>query len=126
MRKYKKASDHMIARARELRQGSTRSERMLWSGLRSRRSAGLRFRRQQPLGRYVADFFCAAAKVVVELDGGSHDRRGPEDRERERYLEQQGLAVLRFPDEQVLVNPNEVVAEIVRVCKLRLQAHPLP
>ena len=114
--------DHMVARARELRRTATNAERLLWGHLRNRGCGGLRFRRQQPLGPFVADFYCAAAGVVVELDGSIHAGREEEDRLRQEYIERQGLKVARFTNEQVMENLEAVVEEIARVCTATLPA----
>src|SRR5271167_1014771 len=82
--------------ARRLRRNATIPERILWNRLRGGGLAGLKFRRQQPIGPYIVDFFCHEAGLVVEVDGRSHDERGNEDARREAFLrEQQQLQVLR-------------------------------
>ena len=84
--------------ARRLRREMTAAEAMVWRALRGSRLAGLKFRRQVPIGPYVADFLCHEAKIIVEVDGPSHD--DPEqsllDRERDAWLESRGFRVLRF------------------------------
>ena len=117
-RKNPRASEHMIARARELRRESTFPERLLWSRLRNGRCAELKFRRQQPLGPYVVDYFCASARMVVELDGHSHEERDAQDEKRQEYLEQQGLRVIRFSNDEVLANLDGVVEAIATACTL--------
>jgi very-short-patch-repair endonuclease len=109
-------SDHMIARGRQLRRDSTFPERLLWGQLRDRRCANLKFRRQQPFGPYVADFFCESPRVVVELDGRSHEGRQAYDAERQQYLERQGLKVIRFTNDAVLTNLSGVVEAIAAAC----------
>ena len=86
--------------ARELRHDMTKHERILWSELRAKRFAGVRFRRQQPLGPYVIDFYCASAKLIVELDGGHHteSRRLSYESARTGWLESRGFQVLKFPN----------------------------
>ncbi|HEY0282093.1 MAG TPA: endonuclease domain-containing protein [Rhizomicrobium sp.] len=97
--------------ASELRNSATDAERKLWSKLRSKQFAGLRFRRQQPIGPYIADFYCSAAKLVVELDGDQHgdDRHVQYDAVRTRWLSTQGYRVLRFPNGEFLRNPQAVL-----------------
>ena len=109
-------SEHMIARARQLRRESTLVEQLLWGLLRDRRCAGLKFRRQQPVGPFVADFFCASARLVVELDGSIHEGQEAADEERQKYLEKQGLKVIRFTNESVLANLEAVAEEIAGAC----------
>ena len=115
-RKNPQESEHMIARSRRLRRESTFPERLLWSRLRGGRCRGLKFRRQQPMGPYVVDFFCASVRVVVELDGRSHDERTAEDRERQDYLERQGLRVIRFANDHLLADLDGVVEAIGATC----------
>jgi very-short-patch-repair endonuclease len=105
--------------ARQLRRIPTPAEALLWERLRGHRGGGFKFRRQQPLGPYIADFFCARAKLVVEVDGAIHGQREDYDLERTARLEAGGLRVLRFPNGAVLAAPDRVVAEIVRVCRER-------
>ena len=89
------------SRARSLRQNQTKSEGLLWSILRAKQLCGLKFRRQHPIGPFVADFVCVAKKLVVEVDGGYHDHTANKDRSREAYLRNQGWEVIRFTDEEV-------------------------
>jgi len=116
-RKRPPATEHMIARSRQLRQDMTFPERLLWSRLRDCRLAGLRFRRQHPVGPYVTDYYCPSAKLVVELDGRSHDGQAAQDRQRQDYLERQGLRVIRFSNDKVLNNLTGVLEAIARACK---------
>ena len=102
----------MIGRARTLRRKSTFPERLVWSRLRDRRCYGLKFRRQHPIGRFVADFFCETAGVVVELDGRSHADQAKYDWIRQQWLEQQGLRVLRFPHARVLEDLHDLIESI--------------
>ncbi len=83
--------------ARQLRLSATEAERKLWSCLRDKRLLGLRFRRQQPIGPYIADFYCSAAKLIIELDGSQHaNGQAQYDLYRTRWLEARGYKVLRF------------------------------
>ena len=103
------------SRARELRRNQTRAEARLWSALRNRQVAGLKFRRQVPLGPYVVDFFCLSASLVVEVDGGQHgapDGRS-QDARRTCWLEAQGYRVMRFWNNEVLENLEGVLALIL-------------
>lgn len=79
------ASEHMIKRARALRKELSRPERILWNMVRNRALDELKFRRQQPIGPYVADYYCEEAKLVVELDGISHDEQEEYDQARDAY-----------------------------------------
>jgi very-short-patch-repair endonuclease len=88
---------------RELRQTETNTERLLWNALRNRQLAGKRFCRQQSIGTYVVDFYCAEANLVVELDGSVHDTPEAQryDREREDVICDLGLTMLRFRNDDV-------------------------
>lgn len=84
-------------RARTLRQEATRSERILWEALRGRSLDGRRFRRQQPIGPFIVDFFCPSERLVVEVDGPVHVAQQDADQERQEQIEQAGYRVLRLP-----------------------------
>ena len=88
--------------ARALRRCQTPAEQILWQHLRAGRLDGHRFRRQQPVGPYIADFYCAAARLIVELDGPIHDRQVEYDRERDAYLAAHDLRILRFTNDAIL------------------------
>lgn len=115
-RKRQPASERMIDRGRELRQKMTFPERLLWSKLRDHRLGGLKFRRQHPIGPYVADYYCHEASLVIELDGRSHIGQGVEDRQRQDYLEGQGLRVIRFSNDKVIYDLAGVLKDISRAC----------
>ncbi|MBI3918460.1 MAG: endonuclease domain-containing protein [Betaproteobacteria bacterium] len=109
--------------ARALRNDATDVERHLWRWLRRRQLSGFRFRRQVPIGPYVADFACLEAKVVVEVDGGQHLDRRETDQRRDREIRNRGFQVLRFWDNQVLRETQAVVEEIMRAVE-RHRPHP--
>jgi very-short-patch-repair endonuclease len=109
------ASKHMIDRARSLRQQETPPENLLWLALRNGQIGGLKFRRQHPIGPYVADFFCHSIKLVVELDGMSHSDKKSQDAEKSKYLESQGYQVLRITNEDVIRDLDAVTREIARL-----------
>lgn len=108
-------------RARALRRDSTEAERKLWSLLRSRRLSAYKFRRQFPIGPYIADFACFAHRLVVELDGGQHASAVAYDEARTRCLAAQGWCVRRFWNNDVLANPEGVLTTI-----LAALTNPLP
>ncbi len=87
----------------------TDAETRLWYYLRARCLNGWKFRRQVPLGDYVADFLCEEARIIVEIDGGQHAEREEADRERTRWLERQGYRVVRFWNNEVLENMDGVL-----------------
>ena len=99
-------------RARELRKNPTEAEHMLWRHLRLRQLGGCKFRRQQPIGKYIVDFVCFEKRLIVEVDGGQHSGNINYDSERDAWLEKQGFSVLRFWDNQVL-KEMEAVEEVI-------------
>ena len=101
-------------RSQELRKNMTDAERLLWSRLRMKQLGGLMFSRQKPLGEYIADFYCHKAKLVIEVDGGQHFSGSSieYDRIRDEFLENMGLTVLRFTNNDVM-NNIEGVVEII-------------
>jgi very-short-patch-repair endonuclease len=111
----KSASEHMRARARQLRRSATFPERVLWGLLRDRRLSGVKLRRQHAVGPYVVDFYCSSHRLIVELDGRSHDDRGLEDRQRQEYLESvAGLKVFRVGNDDILDDRESVVLGLLR------------
>ena len=98
-------------RAKDLRRGMTQPERMLWTMLR-RNQLGLHFRRQHPLGPYILDFYCAAAKLCVEVDGPVHEGRESRDAYRTRRLAEDGVRVIRFTVDDLERRPAWVIGEI--------------
>jgi very-short-patch-repair endonuclease len=104
-------------RARELRRVQTPAERSLWSHLRDRQLEGLKFRRQQPLGNFIVDFFCSSARLVVEIDGDSHAGLVEYDHDRTVWLESQGYEVIRFTNREVRENLTGVLEAILEKCK---------
>src|SRR5215470_13854514 len=120
MKKYPMGGAH--ERARALRREMTVAETKLWRMLRSRQIEGYRFRRQVPLGRYIADFVCHEARLIVELDGGQHDSLSQQEADRSRFLQSEGYRVLRFWNDEVLANPE---GDAMIVENLR-RPHPHP
>ncbi len=104
-------------RARELRQNMTPAEAVLWQALRANRLGGIHFRRQQIIAGFIVDFYCHAASLVIEVDGGIHLQQVETDRERERILVERGLRVLRFQNEQVLNDLAGVLTHILAACQ---------
>ena len=97
-----------------MRKRPTRAEKELWQYLRGKRMRGFRFRRQQPIDRYIVDFYCRQARIVVEVGGASHDstEAAEYDEQRTKFLNEQGLAVLRFSNEQVIYETDSVLNTI--------------
>lgn len=110
-----------VDRARRLRVSQTDTEQKLWRHLRNRQLQGWKFRRQHEIDRYIADFACPDAGLVVELDGGQPDEQVAYDETRTRKLQGMGYRVLRFWDNDVLTNIEGVLAVI-----LEASASPAP
>ena len=102
--------------ARNLRREQTDVERKLWSALRDRRVSGFKFRRQQPIGAYIADFVCFEAKLIVELDGSQHgaSENSAAELARTKFLEGEGFRVLRFWNHEVNQNFEGVLDATLR------------
>src|SRR5690606_1104981 len=98
--------------ARQLRRTMTDAEKLLWRHLRDRQLAGKKFRRQQPLGPYVLDFVHFDSRVVVEADGSQHSE-SEYDVQRDTWLKQRGFRVLRFWNNEILLNTEQVLAVIL-------------
>ena len=98
--------------AREMRHVPSRAENRLWQKLRRHQLSGLKFRRQHPVDRYILDFYCAEANLVVEIDGPTHDYTVEADAARQRFLESLGLTVLRFSNQDVMQNLEGVLRTI--------------
>ncbi|MEO6386889.1 MAG: DUF559 domain-containing protein [Croceibacterium sp.] len=113
-------TDHAYAKARSLRREMSLPEGLLWRELR-RKMAGFKVRRQHPVGPFVLDFYCAAAKLGIEIDGVSHDRgdRPAQDQSRDVFLNGQGITIVRIAASEVLRSPIEVAEAIVAVCRER-------
>jgi very-short-patch-repair endonuclease len=113
--------------AKTLRRDQTDAERKLWMILRDRRLEGLKFRRQAPIGPYVADFVCVEAMLVIEVDGSQHaEARATYDARRTAYLESLGYRISRFWNSDVLKNIDGVAIEIVRMVRQGPHPNPLP
>lgn len=99
--------------AHYLRENMTISEKLLWDQLR-KNQLGLKIRRQHPLGDYIADFYCHKAKLVIEIDGNYHNKNDQKeyDHQRDRYLREFDIEVIRFKEEQVMNNIESVIKKI--------------
>jgi very-short-patch-repair endonuclease len=111
-----------LSRARHLRKSSTEAERHLWRLLRARQIHGLKFRRQHPIGPYIADFYCATYRLIIEVDGGQHAYSRPDD-VRTRRLNLAGYRVLRFWNHDVLTKSEAVLESILLAIS---HPHPTP
>ena len=117
---YSGAEPEILKLARENRKHSTPAERKLWEFLRKHKIMGMKFRRQHPVLKFIADFYCHQAKLIIEIDGGYHDDQEQEESDqcRQKELEDIGLHVLRFRNEEIEMDVEGVVERIREVlCK---------
>jgi very-short-patch-repair endonuclease len=122
------ASELTFKNARRLRKPLTPAENTLWQMLRNRGLLGLKFRRQHPLGPFIADFYCHELCLVIEIDGPIHEQEliKQYDKERERYLSALGLIVIQFTNEDVMSNPEVISLEISKLVQSRGSSRPHP
>jgi very-short-patch-repair endonuclease len=119
--------DWLHARAREMRRNPTEPEKRLWRNLSNSQLAGLKFRRQEVIGSYIADFVCPARALIVEVDGDTHDET--KDRLRDDELARFGFAVLRVTNQDVMTNVHGVLTAILGAAEgraFRHSPHPNP
>ncbi|TAL62843.1 MAG: endonuclease domain-containing protein [Bacteroidetes bacterium] len=121
---FYKASKKTFERARKLRRDSTPAEKLLWRVLRSRNIEGYKFRRQHAIAGYVVDFYCSSGNLAIEIDGDIHelDQIKVYDKEREGKIKNMGVTVMRFKNEDVFGNLEEVINKIIS----HLQTTPSP
>ncbi|MDG5814679.1 endonuclease domain-containing protein [Chitinispirillales bacterium ANBcel5] len=114
--------DSQIANARRLRKKCTPAEKVLWNRLRNRKLAGLKFRRQQLIQGFIADFYCEKAKLVIEVDGLVHQtpRQMNRDKYRETVFKGRGIYTLRIPNEKVFGCIEECLQTIILTAKERM------
>ena len=107
---------HLKNHSRRLRKEMTEAEKLLWSKIKAKQIKEFQVYRQKPIGRFIVDFYCPKAKLVIELDGGQHYREAMQakDELRDKYMERFGLKVLRSSDKEVFLNLSEVLQEIWR------------
>jgi very-short-patch-repair endonuclease len=110
-----RATRKSMRAAKQQRRAMSLPEVRLWALLR-RSPGGVSFRRQHPVGPYVADFYCAAAKLVIEIDGQIHDFTIARDEQRDEYIRGLGLKILRIPAADVLADALSVAEGLVRLC----------
>jgi very-short-patch-repair endonuclease len=114
----------LLKAARDLRSNMTDAEQILWRCLRRKQIGGFRFRRQHPFERFVLDFYCCDAKLAIELDGGQHNEPAVKDHDEARtaLLEKHGIQVIRFWNNEILLNIEGVLESIYSVL-LQRSAH---
>jgi very-short-patch-repair endonuclease len=118
MRSINRIRAHAVVqeRAKELRKVMTPAEKILWERLRNRQLGGFKFRRQHPMGSFIADFYCAECKLVVEIDGNIHISQAEADAERTAIIESFGYRVIRFRNAEVETNLQTVLNKILTKC----------
>ena len=118
---HKNATGKLYEYGRELRRGSTKAEQVLWEYLKNKKLNGLKFRRQHPLDKFIADFYCHEKKLVVELDGNIHDEIEIQqyDQARTYDLKEFNITVIRFRNEEVLNNVENVIKKIAAIAESR-------
>lgn len=102
--------------ARKLRRNSTYAETVLWNRLKAKQIEGIKFRRQQPIESIIVDFVSFEKRIVIEVDGGQHATDKANDLDRDRFLAKSGYRVLRFWNNEVLENVEEVLNVIREAC----------
>jgi len=114
----------LLQAAHELRQPQTPAEQKLWLRLRNRQLDGLKFRRQHPIDCFIIDFYCAEAKLCVEIDGDSHADQIAYDQARTGYLNERGYAVIRFTNREVFNQFEAVLQKIADECRGPISPSP--
>jgi very-short-patch-repair endonuclease len=119
-------TDRQRDRAKSLRRTMTRAETLLWRYIKAGHLNGPQFRRQAPMGPYIVDFVCHAAKLIIEIDGASHDfeSRVRRDQVRDRWLGSRGFQILRFTDSDVLSSLEGVLTVIRDTATKRMRSAP--
>ena len=111
--------------SRRLRNHSTLSEVLLWQQIKGRKIKGYQFMRQKPIGNYIVDFYCSKLKLVIEIDGISHDGKAEEDQKRQNHIEKTGIHFLRFYDTDVKKNMPGVIQKIINWIEAKERNNPL-
>jgi very-short-patch-repair endonuclease len=120
---HKKSSSVLYEYAKQMRRNSTKAEEKLWQRLRSRQVTGLKFRRQHPIDKFIVDFYCHEINLAVELDGDIHNESEQRDLDsgRTETLKEFGINVIRFQNEEVLYNIENVISKLTEeILSLRM------
>lgn len=115
----------LLELARQMRSEMTQPERELWIALRAKRFNGVKFTRQVVIGPYIADFVCRSRKLIIELDGATHDDASRDD-QRTAFLEAQGYRVIRFWNNDVMTNLDAVLGALSEALATAPLPNPLP
>lgn len=121
---YYGATPNILGKAKVLRKNLTHSEKMLWERLRRKQIMNLRFREQHPIDIFIVDFYCHAARLVVELDGEIHLQKKEYDEGRSAEMEKYYIKVIRFSNEEVEKDIENVIKKITSEVKERLESPP--
>ena len=118
---FYKAKPDIFVKAKKLRNNMTSAEVKLWEALKGKQVLGFRFRAQHPIDIFIADFYCHPLKLVIEVDGGIHNNQDQKESDigREAELENLGIKVMRFSNEQVEDELTLVIDEILQICHTR-------
>ena len=111
---YYNANEYILDRAKELRQTETEAEKLLWEQLRAKKINGFKFRRQHAVERFIADFYCHKAKLVIEVDGGIHKKAEIKERDKNSAaeIEKYDIKIIRFTNEEIFDDMKKVIEEI--------------
>ena len=111
--------------AKELRKGQTEAEKILWFKLRNRQLDGTKFRRQHPIGNYIVDFVCLEKNLIIEIDGGQHNKEQSKEKDKQRtlWLEKEGYQIMRFWNNDILQNVDGVLINIKEFLKQEFHPH---
>jgi very-short-patch-repair endonuclease len=120
------AKPHIFEKAKALRNNMTNAELILWEKLKGKKVLGLRFRPQHPVDIFIADFYCHPIKLIIEVDGGIHKSREQKEYDlgREEELENWGIKVIRFTNNEIENDINKVIKEIEQFCIKRQSELP--
>ncbi len=116
---YYGAKANTLAKAHDLRMNMTNPEKILWQKLRNKKLLGCKFRRQHAINQFVADFYCHEVKLVIEVDGGYHNNSDQKEYDKNRTIELEnfGIKVLRFENNEVESNIEKVIQKIENYLK---------
>ncbi len=112
------ASPEIFEKAKYLRKNMTSAERILWEHLKGKKMLNLRFRPQHPIYKFIADFYCHPLKIIIEIDGGIHHSNDQHkyDIDREDEIRNWGIKIIRFNNEEIVNNLDNVLNKIKEVC----------
>jgi len=126
-RKFSLHKPYLKKLARDLRKNSTLGEVLLWNKIKGRQLLGYKFIRQIPINKYIVDFYCRELKLIIEIDGFTHNYKIESDIERQKVLEKEDCAIIRFQEQEVRDDINNVIQRIVDWIEPRKVSHsPTP